>query len=296
MNFTRIEYFLSAARYLNFTKAANVLYISQPSLSKQIALLEDELDLQLFDRSARALQLTPAGKQLFHEFTRLMPEIEAITEKVRRMKENQLETLYVGCVESIYLGETATKMVRDFSSQATGVETFIERHGFETLHSKVMDGSLDAVFTISSQIAKLKDVVFASIEPRRRCIIMASDHRLASLDSVEIEDLRGETFVLHSKSDSVFMSGDIIEECEKAGFSPKILYAPNTDTILDYLELTGCIGFFDKSITETRFGRLKYYHTRSEKKFDLICVWKKSNRNPALRKFQEYLPDNRVTQ
>ena len=290
MNFTRIEYFLAAAKYLNFTKAANVLYISQPSLSKQIALLEDELDLPLFDRSARALKLTQAGRQLCLEYSRLMPEIEAITEKVKRMKENQRDPFFIGCVESIFLGREASKMLRDFTSQAAGVETFIERHGFETLHNKVMDGSIDAAFTISAQIGKLKDIEYVSIEKRARYIILSSEHRLASLDEIEIEDLRGETFVLHSKSDSVVFSGDIIEACEKSGFSPKLLYAPNTDTILDYIELTGCIGFFDKSIIENRLGRLKYYPTKLKREFDLVCVWKKGNKNPALKKFKKLLP------
>ena len=285
MNFTRIEYFLAAAKYLNFTKAANVLYISQPSLSKQIALLEDELDLPLFDRSARALQLTPAGKQLCHEFSRLMPEIDSITEKVKRMKENDKQTFFLGCVESIYLGEAGSKIVREFSSKTKNVETFIERHGFEALHGKISDGSLDAAFTISSQIGNMKGIEYAQVEERHRYLIMSTDHRLASQGEIEIEDLHGETFVLHSKSDFYHLADDIIEACERAGFAPKVIYAPNNDTILDYIELTGCIGFFDKSITETRLGRLKHVPTKTDKRFDLVCIWKNGNKNPALRKF-----------
>ena len=290
MNFTRIEYFLAAAKFLNFTKAANVLYISQPSLSKQIALLEDELDLPLFDRSSRALQLTPAGKQLCNEFSRLMPEIDSITEKVKRMKETQKESLFLGCVESIYLGEAAAKAIRGFSAKSKNVETFIERHGFEMLHSKIIDESLDAAFTISSQIGKMKDIDYVPIEERRRYYIISAEHRLASRDKIEIEDLRGETFVLHSRSNFDHLAGDVIGACEEAGFTPKVIYAPNTDTILDYIELTGCIGFFDKSIIETRLGRLKYISTEMEIKFDLICIWKNTNKNPALRKFLKCLP------
>ena len=293
MNFTRIEYFLAAAKCLNFTKAANVLYISQPSLSKQIALLEDELDIPLFDRSSRILRLTPAGKQLFNEFSRLMPEIDSITEKVKRMKEDCKETLAIGCIESIHLGETGSKAIQEFLSKANKVETFIERHGFETLHSKILDESLDVAFTISSQIGKMKDIEFVPIEERRRSYIMSTNHRLASQDKIEIEDLRGETFVIHSRSSFHYLVSDITEACEKAGFTPKIIYAPNTDTILDYIELTGCIGFFDKSITETRVGRLKHIPTEIEIKFDLICIWKSCNKNPALRKFIKCLPQSK---
>ena len=292
MNFTRIEYFLAAAKYLNFTKAANVLYISQPSLSKQIALLEDELGLPLFDRSARALQLTSAGKQLCHEYTRLMPEIDAISEKVKRMKTSQRDTFFIGCVESIYLGKAAAKMVSGFSSHAGDVDTFIERHGFETLHSKLMDGSIDVAFTLSTQIEKMKDIVCVDIERRSRCIIMSSDHKLANKDEIEIEDLRDQTFVILGKPDFTNLCDDIIAACESAGFTPKTFFAPNVDTILDYIELTGCIAFFDKSIVENRLGRLKHYPTKMEKRFNLVCIWKNSNRNPALHKFIQYLPSS----
>ena len=292
MNFTRIEYFLAAAKYLNITKAASVLYITQPSLSKQISLLEDELGVPLFDRTSRALQLTPAGKLVRHEFSKLMPEIESIAEKVKRFRTEKSDALFVGCVESMYLGEKAAKTIRDFSSQAKGIETFIERHGFLTLNNKIVDGSLDAAFTVSTQIGKMKDIMCAVIEQRQRYIIMSADHKLASREEIKIEDLRGETFAVHDKLDSMVISDDMIEACENAGFSPKIMYAPNLDTMLDYIELTGCITFLDKSIVECRPGKLKYYPSEVEKRFNLICIWKKGNKNPALREFIKYLPES----
>ena len=290
MNFTRIEYFLAAAECLNFTNAANILYISQPSLSKQIALLEDELGVLLFDRKPRDIQLTPAGKLLYHEYSRLMPEIDAITERVRRLKNEKREALFIGCVESVYLGDAASNIIREFSSNAANVDLFIERHGFETLHNKVSDGSIDVAFTFSTQIGKLKDIMCAQIEQRRRYIIMSTNHRLASLDEITIEDLRDETFILHGKSEAMALCDDILEECGRLGINPKIRYAPDVDAILDYLELTGGIAFLDKSITENRLGRLKYYPTRMEKLFSMICIWKKNNRNPALREFIKRLP------
>ena len=61
MNLRHLAYFLAAAQYLNITKAAEALHISQPALSKQIALLEQQLDVPLFLRQGRSLSLTGAG-------------------------------------------------------------------------------------------------------------------------------------------------------------------------------------------------------------------------------------------
>ena len=293
MNYTRIEYFLAAAKYLNFTKAANVLYITQPSLSKQIALLEDELGVQLFDRKPRDLQLTPAGKLLHYEFNRLMPEIDAITEKVKMMKKDRNETLFIGCVESVYLGDAASKIVREYYANAANVDMYIERHSFDALHNRVADGSIDAAFTFSTQIGKLKNIQYAEIEQRRRYIIMSTEHRLASLEKVEIGDLRNETFILHGQSDAMALCDDILEECGRLGFYPRIRYAKTIDALLDYLELTGGVAFLDKSITEIRYGKLKYYPTDLEKPFNLICIWSKGNRNPMLGEFVKYLSKQR---
>ena len=290
MNFTRIEYFLVAAECLNFTKAANILYISQPSLSKQIALLEDELGVPLFDRKPRNLQLTPAGKLLYYEFSRLMPEIDTITERVKRLRNEEQEALFIGSVSSVHLGDAATKIIRDFSSNAPNTELFFERHGFETLHNKVSDGSIDVAFTISTQISKMKDILCADIEQRSRYVIMSTENKLAAQDMIKAEDLRGETFILHGEPDAMALCDDILEECERQGFYPKIRFATGIDAILDYLEFTGGVSFLDKSITNNRIGRLTYRPMAPEKSFSMVCVWKKNNRNPALREFIKHLP------
>ena len=291
MNLSRIEYFLAAAEYLNFTRAAKALYITQPSLSKQIALLEDELGGPLFNRRPRDLQLTPAGKLLFYEFNKMMPEIGAITEKVKRLITEKCEVLCIGCVETVFLGEAATNIVSEFASKEPDVELFIERHGFDALHNKIVNGTIDAAFTFSTQIGKMKDITSVEIEQRQRYTIVSKRHRLASFDKVEVEDFRDETFALYSQSDPMALCDDILAQCAKLGFYPKIRNAPTIDALLDYIELAGCVAFLDKSITEIRFDRLKYFPTAVEKPFSLVCIWSRSNRNPALRKFIEHLPN-----
>ena len=65
MNLLQIHYFLAAADCLSFTQAADLLYITQPALSRQITAIEKELNLQLFVRTIRAVRLTPAGQALY---------------------------------------------------------------------------------------------------------------------------------------------------------------------------------------------------------------------------------------
>lgn len=70
MTITQIKYFITAAKCLNFTKAASKLYITQPALSRQISAIEEELNVQLFVRNNRSVKLTPAGMALVEPFER----------------------------------------------------------------------------------------------------------------------------------------------------------------------------------------------------------------------------------
>ena len=90
MNTTQIKYFLTAARTLNFTEAANQLYISQPALSKQITAIESELNMQLFIRSKKKVRLTPAGAVLLKEFPGIEEHYEDVVRKARIANAPQL--------------------------------------------------------------------------------------------------------------------------------------------------------------------------------------------------------------
>ena len=79
MNLIQIRYFVSVADNMSFTQAAKKLYISQPSISKQVAALEDELGIKLFRRTGKAPQLTSAGELLYHDFKLLMNNIEPVS-------------------------------------------------------------------------------------------------------------------------------------------------------------------------------------------------------------------------
>lgn len=294
MNFTRLEYFMVVAKYLSFTKAAEILYMSQPSLSKQIALLEAELDSLLFIRSNRTLRLTAAGNYIYQEFNKLIPEIKVVFEKAKRMREDVAITLRIGCVETITLGDRVINTISGFLEVMRGVDLYFERCAFDALHTKLMDGAIDVAFTFSSQIENSKDIESVKLEQRNRYVIMSAKHRLAGRGNIRFEDLRDETFVLYDPEIAKIPYEGIFEECRKAGFFPKVRYAPNNNTILDYLEVSGCVTFMDKSITENRKGRLTYIFIPPGKELHLVCVWRKSNTNPALHEFIKHLQENKL--
>jgi DNA-binding transcriptional LysR family regulator len=289
MNITRIEYFLMAAKYMSFTKAAAQLYITQPSLSKQIAILEEELGQKLFERNKKNLRLTYAGKLMYAEFERVLPQITAVIEKVRQINNDSVGILVLACVESLYISNKMTETIRKFSTEFKEIDLFFERCSFETIRNRLNDGTIDVAFTISNQIKNPDEFNVVEIEQRRRYIILSSSHKLAHKETLNIADLKDETIIMMDREKSLVTNDDIYDAFRESGYFPKIRYAPSNETILDYLEFGSGIAFLDKSIIENRKNRLKCYPTSLKSRFSLVCIWKKENANPVLLEFTKRL-------
>ena len=99
MNLTRIQYFVEVARRENFSQAAKALYVSQPNLSKQIALMEQELGFDLFRRVGKSVHLTQAGQYLYEQFKDLPERTAQAIAHAHALSRGDMGNLSVGVLE-----------------------------------------------------------------------------------------------------------------------------------------------------------------------------------------------------
>lgn len=105
MDLRQLRYFCAVARERNFTRAAEVLHIAQPPLSRQIQLLEDELGVQLISRDSRPLRLTEAGRLFQEQALQILGRVEQMQAATRRVGLNERSVLMIGFVAStLYSG------------------------------------------------------------------------------------------------------------------------------------------------------------------------------------------------
>src|SRR5579859_6825818 len=101
MEFHQLTYFLAAAQTQNFRKAAELCLVAQSALSRQIAALEDELEIELFARKNKRVTLTPAGQEFAIHVRDALEQLQEGQQMLGEVREGQRGTIRVGCVESL---------------------------------------------------------------------------------------------------------------------------------------------------------------------------------------------------
>ena len=127
MELSQIRYFIVAAQFQNLSKAAKILNITQPALSKSISKLEDEIGIRLFDRSSKKITLNESGKK-FLDFS--INSVQGLDEAVAAVKDqNPSPALYLGL---FHYSERLMRCLIDFSSMESNVSFHIERLGLDS--------------------------------------------------------------------------------------------------------------------------------------------------------------------
>lgn len=173
------------AEQLHFGRAAEMLHIAQPALSRQIRALETELNAQLFVRDRRRTELTPAGEQLFAEAGPLLASAAAVRRRVGRTARAS-STFTVGFMPGLIV----TGPVRALSAAHPELTVDVVRTGWDDQVEVIRDGRADVSFVrLPVDQTGLKVLPLFS-EPR--VAVLPSDHRLAGKESFSISDLAEE--------------------------------------------------------------------------------------------------------
>lgn len=113
-NIDQIKYYIETASCLSFRKAAEHLYITQPTLNRQMTSLEAEYNLQLFIRSKKGLKLTPAGTVLYEEFKKLLAQYQESVKKAKQAGEGYNDALYIGLVTGMFTDRLIAESIAYF--------------------------------------------------------------------------------------------------------------------------------------------------------------------------------------
>jgi DNA-binding transcriptional LysR family regulator len=182
LDLRKVRYFVAVADKLHFGRAAEVLHIAQPVLSRQIRALEEELHVQLFTRDRRRTELTPAGEQLLIDAGPLLASADATRRRVVRSSRGK-DILTVGFMPGLVI----TQSIRALNVAHPDLTIDVVRTGWDDQVDTIRDGRVDVgVVRLPIDETGLK-VVPLLCEPR--VAVLDADHRLAGKEKIKIDDL-----------------------------------------------------------------------------------------------------------
>src|SRR5712672_2451135 len=193
MELRHLRYFVAVAEAGNLTVAAQrMLHTSQPSLSRQIRDLENEVGTQLLTRRARGIELTPAGRAFLDHARSVLSQVEAAGEAARRTARPPRPCFTMGFLtghEMRWMPETL-RILRD---ELPNIDVMISSQYSPLLADGLAKGTVDAAFLRREKGVPGLAVRLLVKEPLM--VILPSDHLLAAFKSISLKDLVDETFV-----------------------------------------------------------------------------------------------------
>jgi LysR family transcriptional regulator, hca operon transcriptional activator len=193
MELRHLRYFVAVAEAGSFTVAAERrLHTAQPSLSRQIRDLEYSVGVQLLVRSARGVELTDSGRAFLDHARLALVQVEAAIEAARRVAQPAKPTFALGFLtgqEMDWLPET----IRILRDELPNIEISVSSQASPDLAQALLRGKLDLAFMRPE--AHMPDLDYKVVVKEPLIVAMPSDHRLASQDTVALQEIAGEIFI-----------------------------------------------------------------------------------------------------
>ena len=280
MNITQIKYFITAAKYLNFTKAADKLFITQPALSRQISSIEMELNLQLFIRNNRSVRLTPAGAVLLEGFEKIYNEYNVTVAKAINSFRGLSGELNIGILEGAYVGDLFPDVLKLFAEYYPNVKVNLRNYSFNALIEELYENKLDLIITLLFDVKDREKMRYEVIEHSCDYIVVHKDHPLAGRDYVKLSDFRDETILMVSPEDSEISPRLIIDACKSGGFNPKVRFASSLQE--EMLWVQAGVGVCVLDSRNMLFGNdsVRFLETEPISGPSLTIAWNEDNTNP----------------
>ena len=221
MNLEQIESFLVLAQRLNFTQAANDLFMAQPALSRLIAALEKELEVQLFHRNSRGVSLTPAGEAFLRECPAILDGYRRSVSAAQLAQKGYAGTLTLGILRDAFHPE-AVDIYQAMERRYPEVRLLLREYSHSQLIRRFLDGELDAIFNFGSE-AMPPEVESLVLRRDHQCVVVPPHSPLALERSLRMEDLKGEKFIAMARSAPQPGHDFLWRITAEAGFVPEIV-------------------------------------------------------------------------
>lgn len=282
-----IEEYLKLAETLNFSKTAEIMYITQPVLSRHIAIVEAEMGAKLLQRNTRHVVLTEAGKVAYENFTAMLTQYHIALEQIKLLTSGQLGSLKISS-PYYYTSDFTEPIVERFSLAYPKCDVHIlSCQPIEGLKS-LLTGNSDLFLTTNTGLtanSELRQIPFAS---EILAVLLPSMHPLANQSFINPTDLVNETFIfLDNNAGYRDFNAEILSIFVRFGISPKkTIFTQQVDTLGLAIRKTGGISIMPYSVRHMDRDYIKTIPLIGHEFIVKMCLYYRyDNPNPLIHNF-----------
>lgn len=293
MEIRQLRSFIAVADTLNFSAAADSLYMTQSALSRQIMALEKELGMALLKRSTRKVELTEAGQVLRHSAKDIISRWEKIEPELKNQvkPEHQSMNLTIGCDDRALLEPTRRVAVMEtfyrLRRKYRGIRILFQKSGYQELIQGLIDGTLDCVFTLDRVMDHREEIASAAISHEKMALIFRSANAHSVKECCKIIENRG-LILVDKDSQGLYHILQILNELSVA---PQLRFCESAEDMTMTVETGESAAIIPYSVAQ----RLQNPNLQliplpgQQSKLDFSLLWNKSQTSLILPELLESL-------
>lgn len=293
MDINQLKGFLTVAETLHFGRAAQSLDMLPATLGRQIRQLEEQLGVQLFQRTTRAVSLTETGSRILEDARKLVEEADAFERNVRTIRNSGTHALNVGAIDSAAAGLMPQLLQLVRQEQPDLTVQIIEQ---KTIHllPKLLSGSIDLAFCRPPDIRDPR-VHFMTLFYETAVVALPSSHALAGRERLGISDLEDEPLIVPDRRSRPHSHDLTIKLFVDAGLTARIAQvAEEKQTIVNLVAAGAGLAIVPRwtsrlKVEGVTFVPLSVPDETSRSKLVLAVAWARGTRDPLREAFMSVL-------
>ena len=283
LDIKNLEYFLAVARFHNFSKAAQALHVSQPSISRAVKELEINFDVLLFQRDTHSVKLTDAGYIVAEQAQQIVSAFYNISTQINSIGQIKNGEIYIA-LPPITAITSVAPLLHKFKMKYPGINVHLAELGPKDIEQYIINEEYDfGIFTPDCNNSYEK----IWFEHDSFDVVMHNSNLLTKEKIIDFKMLKHETFAMYTQKYKIYFW--ILSECQKAGFEPHIaLETSQKDWMLQVAASNQGIAILPHKICqEIHLPDVISRPLNPEQLFlNLALVWKKDHYlSPAAREF-----------
>ncbi|WP_322056198.1 LysR substrate-binding domain-containing protein [Paraburkholderia sp. J63] len=289
LDLRRLRYFVTVADELHFGRAAQRLHIAQPPLTRHISSLEAELGIRLFERSTRAVTLTPEGAQFLEHARHVLDAAGSAESSARQLAGGTAGRLAIGYTSSIPMSRVFSEIVRAFGRQSPEVELGFREVASAGQYREIEAGVLDIAFGWAASEPAPRGIAQISVAREPLVAAVPSGSRHATRDALAFAELAHEAFIVYPPGQGSALNAALYQLCADAGLTPRLgPTATQVTTLVALVAAERGVAIVPASVTALQMAGVQYVPLQGAHALEQTLIWRAQNASRCALRFAEF--------